>query len=217
MKKIYLLFGSALFVISICMIYLLANGVSLRSEPIIKPSPIDAQYQNITSGLLNRMFPEFQKTDYVVWGLSSNSQSEEATLFELLKNEHLAQFGRQPYTVNWTVDTTTEELKKCTKPCWIQIEKTKANSLKLNDSLQFIRSVLGDNYFSITFLEFERNRDDSEKVSDLCQTEKRLDFSCFLPISVREVQKYFKEKSVRYFFTRRYNEIDYFLFIEKLK
>jgi len=213
MKKVYYILGAALLIITVCMILLVFKGVSLRSEPIIKPSPVDAKYENITYGVIRRMFPSFQKTDYVVWGVNPSVSSEEETIFELLQNEHAAQFGAKPNVIQWSKDVPVDEIKKCVKPCWITIEKELASSLKANDALKSIQSILGTNYFSITFLEFERGM----PVPQVCETEQRLDFSCILPVAVREVRKYFKQAETRYFFTRAYNEIDYFLFIEKKK
>ena len=195
------------------MIVLVIKGVSLRSEPIIKPSPVDNKYQNITYGIIRRMFPSFQKTDYVIWGIQSGSNTEFETIFELLQNEHVAQLGTKPFVLRWTDQTTIEEIKKCTKPCWIKLETEKANSLKSNETLKSIQSILGLNYFSLTFLEFERD----QPVPAVCETEQRLDFSCMTPVAVREVRKYLKQPDIRYFFTRAYNEVDYFLFIETIK
>ena len=211
MKKVYYVIGAALLIITLCMIVLVFRGVSLRSEPIIKPSPIDAKYENITSGILHRMFPSFQKTDYVVFGIKSEVNSEEETIFELLRNEYKIQFGSKPQVLRWTNQTKVEEIQNCKKPCWITIEKVNANSLKLNENLKSIQNILGENYFSITFLEFERNL----SVPAVCETEHRLDFNCLLPVAVREVKKYFKRSDLRYFFCRAYNEVDYFVFIEK--
>lgn len=213
MKKVYYILGAALVIITICMILLVFKGVSLRSEPIIKPSPVDAKYENITFGVIRRMFPNFQKTDYVVWGISPSASSEEETIFELLQNEHAKQLEQRPHVLHWTEQTTPEEIKKCVKPCWITIEKEKASRLKDNESLKAIQTVLGTNYFSITFLEFDRIM----PVPQVCETEQRLDFNCILPVAVREVSKYFKQPETRYFFTRAYNEIDYFLFVENKK
>lgn len=213
MKKVYYIIGAALLVISACMIYLVIKGVSLRSEPIIKPSPVDAKYENITFGIVHRMFPSFQKADYVVWGLHSDQTSEEQTIFELLRNEHLNQLESEPQVLLWSEQTTADELKSCLKPCWIILDKEKANSLKSNSTLSKIQNILGSNYFSVTFLDFERDT----PVPSVCETEKRLDATCFGPVAVREVRKYLKDSDIRYFFTRSYNEIDYFLFIEKVK
>jgi hypothetical protein len=213
MKKVYYILGLALLIITICMIALVFKGVSLRSEPIIKPSAVDSEYKNINYGVVHRMFPNFQKSDYVVWGLNSDRASEDQIIFDLLQKEHGVQLGIRPRVLHWTKQTSVEEIKKCTKPCWITIDKYLANSLRPNLVVQSINDVLGSNYFSMTFLEFERNM----TVSDFCEKEQRLDFECLLPVAVREVQKYLKKSDIRYFFTRAYNELDYFLFIEKKK
>ncbi len=211
MKKVYFILGLALLIISACMIYLVINGVSLRSEPIIKPSAVDSQYKNVTFAVLHRLFPDFQKTDYVVWGIDPLPSSEENTIFELLQNEYAVQFGSKPQLLLWNDKMAKEEAQKCKKPCWIILDKENANSLKQNPILDRIKESLGSNYFSLTFLDFDRN----QIVPKICESEKRLDFKCLLPVSVREVQKYFKDIGTRYFFARAYNEIDYFIFLEK--
>ena len=211
MKKVYYVIGTALLIISICMIILVFKGVSLRTEPIIKPSPIDANYKNITSGILNRLFPQFQKADYVVWGFDPLQGSEEETLFNLLQNEHKIQFGTRPQILHWSNQTSAQAIQACRKPCWIAVDKESASHLSNPDDIGPLQKLLGQNYFSITFLVFERNM----IVPPACEAEKRLDFSCILFVSVREGRKYFKNIDTRYFFLRAYNKLDYFLFIEK--
>ena len=210
MKKVYYVLGSALLIISICMIVLVFKGVSLRTEPIIKPSPVDASYKNITSGILHRLFPQFQKADYVVWGINPIKLSEEQTLLSLLQNESQNQSGTQPQVLEWSPQTSDEVIGSCRKPCWIKVDKESASRLKNSEGMVQLH---GKNYFSLTFLTFERDM----VVPLVCENEKRLDFSCILSVSVREVRKYFKKTDTRYFFLRAYNEVDYFLFIEKNK
>lgn len=212
MKKVYYILGMALLIISGCMIYLVIKGVSLRSEPIIKPSPVDVQYQNITYGVFHRLFPIFQQTDFVIWGINKDLGSEEGTIFELLLNEHAVQLGERPKILEISDKTSADEIKNCTKPCWIVVDREKASRLSEHEILKSLTTQLGQKYFSITFLEFDRNL----IVPVNCEKEQRLDFLCLLPVSVREVRRYFKNIATRYFFMRSYNEIDYFLFLEKV-
>lgn len=212
MKKVYVILGAAFAIIAGCMLYLVWEGVSLRTEPIIKPSPIDGEYKNISFGVIHRLFPDFQKSDYVVWGMAPYT-SEEAKILELLQDEYLVQLSLKPTLLKMTDKTTAEELKACAKPCWIITDKNLASDLGVNPLLAQIKMALGENYFSVTLLEFELG----VKVPPECEAEKRLDYPCILPVSVREVRRRMDEDGPRYFFMRRYNEKDTFLFLQKRK
>lgn len=212
-KKIYLILGTALVIISVCMIIITMRGAGLRTEPIIKPSPIDEAHANIAFGVIRRMFPSFQKADYVVWGADLEKITEENDIIKLLQKEHLAQLGTYPNPKVVTIYTPNEEIKNCTKPCWIIVDKNHANQLdnKQNPILEKVKAELGLNYFSVTIMEFTRD----VAVSETCNNEKFITSDCIMPISVREAKRFMKDLKTRYFFMRRYNELDYFLFLQK--
>ncbi|MNT70179.1 hypothetical protein D3C72_2085370 [compost metagenome] len=48
-----------------------------------------------------------------------------------------------------------------------------------------------------------------------CDAQQRLHLDCLVPVSIREVQKKIKDPSKLHFFLRKYNERDYFLFVQK--
>jgi hypothetical protein len=212
MNKVYISLGLAFSIIAACMIYLVIEGVSLRTEPIIKPSPIDDEYKNITFGVVHRMFPDLQGAEYVIWGLMPYT-SEEAKILELLQAEHFVQLGLRPNIILINAKTTDDDIKNCAQPCWIVVDKNQASGLGENPILARIRGLRGEKYFSVTLQEFELDM----KVPETCDTEKRLDFDCILPVSVREVRRRMKVDGPRYFFMRRYNEKDNFLFMQKRK
>lgn len=210
MKKIYYLLGSALMVITVCMIYIAVKGVGLRTEPIIKPSPIDHKLQNIVFGVSRRLFPSFKTHDYVLWGIETDLSTEEGKFFELLKAEHMHQEKNNPNVLKIDDQTEDRDIKNCIKPCWMIVKKNQASDLSQDKLHQRIKNILGDQYFTITVDQFNRNINPPSE----CEIQKRLTLNCILPISVREVRRFLKEESVRYFFMRRYNEVDYFLFLE---
>lgn len=212
-KKVYIILGTALVIISLCMVYITFKGAGLRTEPIIKPSPIDKDHANITFGVIRRMFPSFQKSDYVIWGADLEKVNEENDIIKLLQTEHFKQLGTYPNPKIVTNETSDEEIKNCTKPCWIIVDKNHASQLNgsQNEILEKVKKQLGPNYFSITIMEFSPEI----AVTENCNSEKFISADCVMPISVREAKRYMKDKNTRYFFMRRYNEVDYFLFLQK--
>lgn len=211
-KKVYLILGTALVIISACMIYMTFKGAGLRTEPIIKPSPIDKEHANITFGVIRRMFPSFQQADYVIWGADLQKFNEENDIIKLLQKEHFTQLGTYPNPKIVTNETSDEEIKNCTKPCWIIVDKNHASQLSgaPSEILEKVREQMGPNYFSITIIEFSPEVTVPEK----CNTEKFISADCVMPVSVREAKRYLKDPKTRYFFMRRYNEVDYFLFLQ---
>jgi hypothetical protein len=55
----------------------------------------------------------------------------------------------------------------------------------------------------------------NELVPDLCENQKRLTIDCLIPLSVRDVKKKIKDPTQLYFFLRKYNDRDYFLFVQQ--
>lgn len=211
MKKIYFILGLALLVITGCMVIIFSRGVSLRTEPIIKPSPLDTKHENIVYGITHRLFPDFQQADYVIWGIDATVYPEEDEIIHLLQNNYLNKFGKKVSLLKVDTSTTADEIKNCLNPCWYIVARDQAHNLSENNLVSSIKSIKGMNTFSITFLEFERDI----PVPEFCENQHRLSFECIMPVSVREARRFLKKLEVRSFFMRRYNTVDYFLFVEK--
>ena len=210
MKKVYYILGIASVIIMGCMLYLAQKGVVLKTEPLIKPAAIDAQFKSVSFGVIHRLFPNFQTAKYVIWGIGP-ATADESNILGLLQAEHFQKLGKLPTILQIDDSTKMEDLQNCAMPCWLLVEKDKASELPMNPRLSAIRQALGENYISITILEFERDM----PVPEICETEKRLEFDCILPTSVREVRRRFKDDAIRYFFMRRYNDKDHFLFLQR--
>ncbi|HEY8271505.1 MAG TPA: hypothetical protein VIG33_11505 [Pseudobdellovibrionaceae bacterium] len=209
MKKITILLCLAFILISACMLYLVKVGVSLRSAPLIAASVISPDRQNIAEGVVFRLSPEFQNAHYVLWGflpLSPESQK----IFELLKAEYEKIF-RQPVHVLANAETASaEEIRTCEKPCWLLLPMDKANELTPNELINLKIRPLGENYFNVTWVPFAKR----EQVSSHCMAEKRLTLECLRTLAIEESQKKMKP-GAQYFFMKKYNEKDFFLFFQE--
>ena len=209
MKKVYLLIAGALTLISLCLIYLVKQGVSLRSEPIIRPSIISADQKNVAFGVITRLAPEFQNADYVIWGLPGDGPSEQ-NLMALMKAKYEEVYRKSVQMIEHARTRSPQEISGCQSPCWLIVSQDDAHRLGKNDFLREVIDPLKKKYFSITLVGFSRGAE----VSPQCLQEKRLDFPCLSQLAIHEAERKMKEPGHKYFFMKRYLEKDYFLFLE---
>lgn len=209
MKKIVLILALAFVVISACMIYLVRTGVSLRSAPIIRPSVMTADRQNIAHGVLYRLSPEFQNAHYVLWGfLPENDETRK--ILSLMKDEYEKIFPHKVMILADAENLTKEQLQACQKPCWLLLPRTHANELTENDFVRTRIQPLQKEYFNVTWMPFTK----AEEVPEACIQEKRLTLECLQMLAVQEAQRRLKAGS-QYFFMKKYNERDFFLFFQE--
>jgi hypothetical protein len=174
------------------------------------------------------LFPDLQGADYVVWGLpAENAESPE--ILNLLKSEEEKARGKTIHVMTAGAETSEDALKACSTPCWILRAQDQAHELKANaflqEKLRPLAEAEGKKYFTLTVVPFQFSRE----VPQECWEEKRLDFECIQAVSVqttiRKLPKHMqseieegtrgKNPRARYFFLNKYNESDFFLFIEK--
>lgn len=210
MKIISSLIATAFLVICVCMFLIFKNGVSIRTAPIIKPSPVGADLSNISQGIFLRLFPDLQQSRYVIWNISQNSEEVQKTL-SLLKSRIENEMHLKITYIFDGSKATAQEIESCTQPCWIFFQEDAVNELSKNDWLESKIAPQTGGYFIISWVPFVRNLE----VSQTCIEEKRLDLECLKHVSVHEVKKYMKDSTQRYFFMRKYLDHDYFLFVEK--
>ncbi len=197
--------------ITACIFYLVLNGISLRTAPLIQPSIIEADQKNVADALSHRLFQEFQNSHYVIWGvLPETSQSR--SLLERLAEDYQKIFKATPNVVDNAEFADAETLRNCSKPCWLKVNPAAAHRLEANSEfdkriIQFERP-----YFSLTLVSFTGD----EAVSEICENQKRLSFNCLVPVSVRSVKRKFREPAKKYFFLNKYYENSYFLFLQNL-
>lgn len=210
MKKIFILLGLALAIVSGCMIYLVLSGVVLRSAPLIKPTVVTADLGNVGQQVVLRMYPELLKAHYVLLGFSPLTAESEKVLSDLqVEAEKL--LVTKVSRLDLGQETSAAQIAACPKPCWLLLPKAAAHELRTNTFIEEKIKPLGKDYLSLNFLEFEIG----QPVTADCDKEKRLDYECLGPVAVREVARKFKQPDQRYFFLRKYSDRDYFLMLQK--
>lgn len=210
MKKISIILGIAFVIIIFCMLYLVRTGVSLRTEPLIKPTEISHDHRNIAEHLMLRLFPELQGNHYILWGVLPETQESQRVLSFALE-EYQKMFKVPVHVIRDGVNATDEELRACQKPCWVLFPTEQANELTPNELIEKKFHALNLPYITLTWVSF----DNTEKVTDECEAQQRLHLDCLIPVSIREVQKKIKDPRKLHFFLRKYNDRDYFLFVQK--
>lgn len=209
MKTITTILTFGFLIITACIIYIIKSGVSIRTAPIIKPSIISQNFENVPQGLFLRLFPDIQQAHYIIWGVSQNSNEVQKTL-AIMKERYEHELKTPVQFIYNSINLSKEDIEKCKKPCWIYLPEDAANELKPNIWIQQNIRSLGREYFTLTWIPFNRN----PEIPDYCLKEKRLDLECLKVISIKEVKQKMPENQKRYFFVRKYMDRDYFLFIE---
>ncbi|WP_413290396.1 hypothetical protein [Bdellovibrio sp. HCB337] len=209
MKKLIILLALAFVIISVCMIYLVKSGVSLRSAPIIRPSDMSEDRSNIAHALVYRLSPEFKDAHYILWGfLPQNSESQK--VFAHTRTEYEKVF-QQPVHILENAEAATEaDLQACEKPCWLLVSKDKAHELTKNEFIEQKLRPLNRSYFSMTWLAFTK----AEQVPDFCVQEKRLTLECLRVLGIHEFQRKMKPGH-QHFFLKKYKDTDFFLFFQE--
>ncbi len=209
MKKIVALLGLAFLIISACLIYLVKSGVGLRSAPIIRPSILLEDGQNMSLGVVARLAPDFQTADYLLLGFLPETADSQKFL-EMLKSEYEMLYKKSVQILPNAIEAKPEDIQACIAPCWLLLPNTMANELSNNEWIQKLIRPLNRNYFSITWIPFSTGGE----VTDACVQQKRLTLDCLKMLSVHEAKRKMKETEKRYFFMRKYLDRDYFLFVE---
>lgn len=210
MKNVVIAIVLSLAVISACIVYLLRTGISLRTAPLIQPSIMTDDKSNVASSLVLRLFQEFQNGHYIVWGvLPANEESNR--VIEQAARQYEKKFHSKVHFIRDAEKENQEYIRACTKPCWLLVSQEKANQLQTNSFIENNLLALSKPYLSITIIPFHKN----QPVSEECNNQKRLSLNCLISVSIRGVQRKMKDTQKHYFFLQKYNEKDFFLFIEQ--
>lgn len=211
MKKMNALLIFGLVIISACMIYFVSKGVSMRAEPMINPSVISQDHQNISEGLISRLFPELQNDSYIVWG-GPDDDAQFMTTLVLSKKKYEQRFSKTVTLIMKADEKSADEIKACPEPCWLVVGTDRAHQLTANDFIEKKLTPLNKIFFTITWLPFRAG----EAVPQDCEQQQRIQrLDCIRTLTVRDSQRRMKKKDQLYFFMRRYNEKDYFLFVQQ--
>lgn len=210
MKIMIVIFGIFCVIASAILIKLTNDGVSIRSAPIISPSPQGADYKNVASSVMNRLFPDFQMSSYVLIGFPPDLKSGPQIVNDL-KLDYEKQFNKVVTLVYDEGVLNKEQISQCKIPCWILTSESKSNELTQDNQIpRALDSMSGLKHFHLTLIPFQ----DVPEPSKDCIAEKRLSLKCLIPLSIHQVRKKFKDPTIAYFFMRKYQDRDYFLFLQ---
>lgn len=210
MKKLGILFGIFFIIASAVMIHLTRGGISVRSAPIIAPSPQGEGYKNIAPAIVMRLYPDFQNANYVLFGFSSEMKAANQVINDM-KLEFEKTFKKSVSVLMDDGSLSVEKLNQCNKPCWILTSENQAHELSTENKIPaLLNQVTGGNHFHMTLIPFDKIPDPSDE----CVAEKRLSLPCLISLSLHEVRKKFKDKDASYFLMRKYLDRDYFLLIQ---
>lgn len=195
---------------SVILIKITRDGASLRSAPIIGPSPQGVDYKNVGPAVLTRLFPDFQLSNYVLIGSPTNLTIGPQIINDI-KMGYEKQFHTKVSLLSDHDNLSADEIRQCQTPCWILTSETQANEMSENNKIpQMLRKIENANHFHLTLIPFSRVQEPSEE----CVAELRLSLKCLISLSIHQVRKKFKDPAISYFFMRKYQDRDYFLFIQ---
>lgn len=205
MKKILILLAIAFAIISVCMIMLTTKGVSLRAATLISPSTVQDFPKHVAEVVVHPLFPAFKSNDILLVGVSAGSRME-----ALLPEIRAAAEVRLKTAFHVPVDPG--RLEECPRPCWVVVKPEEAQQLVPNDYIDKVVRPLGRRFFTLNLIEFDSF--DPTRL-EFCEAEKRLDLECLVTLSIKAAHRKMKDPAQRYFFMRKYNHSDYFLFVQK--
>lgn len=206
MKTVYAVLTFCLLLISAVIIYLVVSGSALRSAGVIKPTEYKEDNKLLAKSVALRLFPEFQSSQNTIWIPSKNMESAASTIISAVQ-EHYRSLNvpdvPQIESVNLNADL--QDFKKSDSLKWWIFPA--GGEILLNQLLE--QKIFINEPTVIYISEFKRE----EQVPENCNNEKKLTHECLKLVAVREVRKKFKSNEP-YFFMRRYNDHQFFLFVE---
>lgn len=196
MKITYVLLGAAFLLMTGIMLSLLKSGGALRPVGVIKPTEYSTDIDYIGKSVALRMFPEFHASDNVIWYLDHQDES----FVQILQSAyaHHQSSNKQP------LRDLRQSLELCQGKCWYVQQL--GNSLPEN----LIQEMKNKKNIEIFIQDFNRN----ETVPAECENQKIMEYKCIKPVSIREVRRKIKS-SAPHFFMRRYQDSQFYLYIEK--
>lgn len=210
MKKVGWLIGLGLVIITVCMAYLVKQGISLRSAPLIQPSVMDADRTNVAVSVIQRMHQNFEDVDYAIFGVADKAEDQQ--LVRMMAEEYEKVFKAPVRFLVQNESVTADVVAACERPCWILTGFEQAHTMSgANEWMKTNLLSQQKPFLSLTIMDFQGD----EVVSQECHQQKRLSFDCLVPVSVREIKRRMKKPDQKYFFLRQYNGEDFFLFLQK--
>lgn len=200
-KKIYWIFGIVFLIISLAMVAILKRGVTLKLQPLIKPTKLEVNLEPMARHLFLRMFPDFQQAEYVVWNFESETKET-----ELFYSQVSSRFESEMKKINF-LDPNSSLLEECAAPCWV----TATSASQLTELKKQLEGT-DKKWIVIHWKTYHAVED----VSEVCLNQKVLSEDCIRPVAVNDVKKRLEDPNVRYFFLKKYLDRDFYLFVKSL-
>ena len=203
MKSVNALLALCLVFISAVVIYLTLQGTALRSAGVIKPTVLDSENRLLPKSVALRLFPEFQSTKNTIWIPAVELQGQVSpvvrSIHDYYKNLKIKSVPKLVFVDRETLPSDNFDGEQ--SRWWIFESENEA-------VLNAVREMESEPTM-IYLAEFKRD----ETVDPSCETEKVLSRQCLKAVAVREVRKKIRSPEP-YFFMRRYNDHEFYLFLE---
>lgn len=179
---------------------LLNTGISLRVATLIKPSEI-ASTKQVAQALAIRLFPELQSKKWLIYSFDQESPRARELLVDLLSEVKKTPAGE------YQVRVAGED---CTQHCLFLDETPQSNEIVKKTFLAKLESEQSE-VFRLKVSEFVLQ----EEFIQECESMQRLDEKCIRSISIRDARRKMKKPEQKYFFLKKYNHNQYYLFLQK--
>lgn len=211
MKKVTFGIIAMVLVIAAVMGSLVTRGISLRVATLIKPSEFYSSKQ-VAAALAARLFPELQSKKWLIYSIkedsiinnstennsSNSSPSAREILVELLEETKKSPVGE--YQVRVAED-------ECEKHC-VFLDETSQTEKLYNELFAKRLEEEKSDVFRLSVSEFSPN----EPFPIECESMQRLNEKCIRAISIRDSLSKMKDPAKKYFFLKKYNHNQYYLF-----
>jgi len=184
------------------MISIIKKGVTLRLQPLIKPTVLEKNLEPMARHLFLRMFPDFQQVDYVILNFEVKS-SETELFFSQITNEFEKKLNQK---IN-TLSQSFVSINDCPAPCWA-ISNSESELGEWKKQL----TEKSKKWIVIHWKSYEK----VESVPEVCLNQRILSQECLRPVAVNDVKKRLKDPKARYFFLKKYLDTDFYLFVKSL-
>lgn len=179
---------------------LLNTGISLRVATLIKPSEVSSTKQ-VVQALAIRLFPELQTKKWLIYSFDKDSPRARELLVEFLSEVKKTPAGE------YQVRVAGEE---CQQHCLFLDETSQSNEAVKKNFTAKLEAEQSD-VFRLKVSEFSLE----EKYIEECESMQRLDEKCIRSISIRDARRKMKKPEQKYFFLKKYNHNQYYLFLQK--
>lgn len=203
MKKVpFVIMMALITIVGAVMISLLNSGISLRVATLIKPSDFVSTKQ-VAQAVVVRLFPDLQSKKWMIYEMSPASPMDT----ELFQN--ISQEIKNTPVGDYELKTSLDD---CGKHCAFVIHNSEHKEMytqKFFAPLDSPQSIEPE-HFRLVVQHFDR----TESFIEECETMQRLDEKCIRSLSIRDARRKMKDVTKKYFFLKKYNHNDFFLFLE---